>query len=144
MTQSPTRTEAAVLRPQRFAREHFAAWRAGHNSPRGEAIAIDVSRAGTLREAEAIASNHVQHKDGVFIVAGDTVTGKRMMHVYAVKQRREPPLKWNSETQKYDKQPREYLAEVIACAVNDFAPVEPWKWEPGSDPVGIDRQEVRQ
>lgn len=146
MTQSPTRTEAACLKAERIA-PYFTAWRLPEGRTSGEATRLDTKGAETLDDAIAnalTAGECVNHKDTLIVRASDRRTGKTMVHFYAIKRRSTPAYVWDDDLQRHKREFRHYPAELFVMAANDFTPVEPWKWEPGSDPVGIDRQEVRQ
>lgn len=125
-------------------REVYRAWRIVPDSSRGEAIPLATAPATSLAEAlDNALTGCVQHKDHVAILVTDTVTGKRMVHFYAIKRKSAPQISWNAETKQHERFHSHYPVAVFAVAVNEFVPVEPFVWTPGCDVVGRDDGVIR-
>ena len=123
-------------------RETYRAWRISPDGSGREAIPLPSGHADSLKDAldNALTGGKlVCHKDHVAILVTDTVTGKRMVHFYAIKRQSAPQFRWDPEQQRNVRFHKHYPVEIFAMAVNEFVPVEPWKWSPGADPVGCDR-----
>lgn len=115
----------------------FEAWIAGEAASRR----LDVSGATTLHEARDAAAQFCKHKDHFLIKRTDRATGEAMLHCYYVKQK--APTWVRKPGFAHVVQVRPLEAELrFSMAVNAFAPVEPWRWTPGADVVGIDRDVV--
>ena len=59
---------------------------------------------------------------------------------------RESKAKWRRDpaTGEVSNTARLYPVLLFDMAMTAFDPVQPWKWEPGCDPVGLDRGLVEQ
>lgn len=126
---------AKAARP--FARETYAAWRMVPESPRGEAYPLDI-RAETLAEAVNLAAAQCQFKDTFVILVTDTVSGKQMARFHAIKRESKPNFRRNPDTGLTERYQKQYAVELFVMAVKAFSPVEPFRWEPDCDVVGID------
>ena len=125
-------------------KEVFAAWRLSPDNPRAEAIPCTIGEVRTLDEAvsAALVGNALQHKDALVVLVTDTVSKKRMAHFYAIKQDTKAPYVFDKEKGKAVKAKRFYPAALFSMAVSEFSPVEPFRWSPGADVVGADRDMI--
>lgn len=130
--------QAAAQSATPIQREVYRAWRLSPDASRGEAIPLETAPAASLAEAldNALAGNVVCHKDHVAILVTDTVTGRRMLHLYAIRRQSAPQFRWDAGQQRHLRFHRHYPVALFAMAVNEFVPVEPWTWAPGRDAVG--------
>lgn len=122
--------------------ETFQAWRFSPDNPRCEGDPIDMTGVRSLSAAQIAVTAHVFHKDKVAILVTDEVTQRRVVHFYAVKRKSPAPRRWDAENLRYVAAPAEYLDPLFSMAASRFAPVEPWRWSPGCDVVGIDRNTI--
>lgn len=129
--------EVSAMKAQSM-EDTFEAWRISPDSPRGEVCALDVSAATSLADAVDIAAPLCFHKDSFVVQVIDGVTGKRMLHFYAVKRRSNPIRQWNKERLCHENMHPHYAVAMFSMAVSAFEPVEPWRWSPGTDVVGLD------
>ena len=129
----------ALASQMRFAPLHdlFEAWRVGEAmSPR-----LDTLDATTLAEARDHAASSCSHKDHFLVKQTDRATGRATLHLFYVKQKAATWLR--DPATGIPKQVRPLEAEHrFSVPVEAFAPVEPWRWSPGCDVVGIDRSMV--
>lgn len=124
-------TAPALTRPQPFGAMTFKAWR-----QRDElAVPLDIGQPADLREAIAAACASCGHKDTLFLLCEDRQI--KLLRAYAIQQgKREyrgPALGYVAPLKP---------AELFCLPVREFDPVEPWRWSPGCDVVGIDRNTV--
>lgn len=113
----------------------FQAWKVAGNT--GVSYPLDMTGVTTVADAIRRALIQCSHKDVFEVLASDAVTGGAALHTYRVKQ-----------SSKYQRVPHEdgttrtikplEADHVITRDVHAFVPVEPWKWSPGADVVGID------
>ena len=101
---------------------------------------IDVSAAADVKEAADIAANRVGHKGGFVLLQTHDGTNRQACRFCRVKRSTKhhtyrPALDGGNPVREGKLE----AVEVFAMAVTAFAPVEPWKWTPGCDVVGIDR-----
>lgn len=110
----------------------FDAWRLREASDQAQPLDITAT---TLAEAVDAAKVRCDHKD-TFVVReiaplGDTAT----VHFYAVT--RDSKGRWTT----VDHVPRKVhdlsAKHLFSMRVSAFAPVEPWRWAPGCDVVGL-------
>lgn len=121
--------------------DDFAAWRILGN---GKADPIEIA-AGTLAEALDQAKINCIHKQVLVIRHTDYRTRKITAHFYRIKRSTRnvtyrPALDGGPPV-------REGLLEaepVTSMEVTAFSPVEPFRWSPGADVVGVDRSLVSQ
>lgn len=139
-----TRTKDACLksvqaeqRARPLVRHAYQAWCILDNG-RGECSPVDVSDVGTL--SGALAKVPLIHKQHVMIRETDTMTGKSVEHLYAVKARKQWVRAEDGTTRNVAVP---YADRLFSMARNGEMPAEPWSWSPGADVVGIDRNEVR-
>lgn len=116
--------------------ERFQAWRVLGNGP---SQAIDLSLASSLDEAIQTAGQHCQHKDW-FSVLHVTPT-KTTEHVCYVKQGKPTWVRKEGFAHAVQVKPLE-VERKFSREVTAFAPVEPFRWTPGCDVVGVDRSLV--
>mgnify|MGYP000629688827 CR=1 FL=1 len=116
--------------------DSFQAWRVLSD---GTSQPLDII-AGDLAEAIQSASVKCQHKD-YFTVLHTAASGKRTEHVCYVKQQ---AARWVRKPGfAHAVQVRPLSADVLfSRAVAAVEPVEPWRWTPGADVVGVDRGEI--
>lgn len=135
-----TATQLACARAAeatKLQRETYRAWRIVPDS--SDAHPLPSGHADSLRAAlDHALTGYVCHKDHVAILVTDTVTGKRMLHVHAIKRKSAPQYRWDPETKQHIRFHSHYPVEIFAVAVNEFVPVEPFVWKPGCDVVGRD------
>lgn len=117
----------------RILTERFEAWHQG-------GFPLDVSAATTLGEARDEAARHCRHKDH-FTVLQHTIDGKHILHVYYVKQTK--PVWMKKPDMAHAVQVRPLAVEHrFSQEVAAYEPVAPWRWSPGADVVGLDRNVV--
>ncbi|NML93772.1 hypothetical protein [Novosphingobium olei] len=113
----------------------FHAWRIPASTT--QAYPLDTEGAQTLADAVNAAAPRCNHKDALQVLHTNG-KGERLLVVYAIKQ----------GAPTYRKCPDKLIdvrfvplkpVELYRVAVEDFAPVEPWSWSPGADPVGLNR-----
>lgn len=117
--------------------ETFRAWRVLDN---GCSQPIETS-ATTLADAAQQAAQACRHKD-YFTVLQTVVSGARIEHVYYVKQQ---AARWIADPDNFGapKRVQPLKAERLFCReLREIEPVEPWRWTPGADVVGVDRREI--
>lgn len=116
--------------------ETYCAWRVLAN---GTSQPVEIT-ATSLAEAIQSAALHCQHKD-YFTVLQTTASGKNIEHVCYVKQQ---AARWVRKPGfAHAVQVRPLSADVLfSRAVAAVEPVEPWRWTPGADVVGVDRSEI--
>lgn len=96
----------------------------------GAAVLADV-----LTEAAA----QCIHKDVLFIQHTHGVRQDKTLHAYVIRQGK-PEWRMCPET-KVTRQVRPEKPDLLfAMDVAEFAPAEAWKWSPGCDVVGADRE----
>jgi len=117
----------------------FQAWRVSGQT--GVSYPLDMSSVTTLTDAIRRSLIQCAHKDVFDVLASDAVSGTGALHTYRVKQ-----------SSKYQRVPHEdgttrtikplEPEHLVTRDVKVFTPVEPWRWTPGADVVGVDRQIV--
>jgi hypothetical protein len=115
----------------------FSAWRQrdGGKASRlecGGAILADV-----LSEAQA----QCQHKDVLFILHRDGLTGDKTLHCYAIRQGKPEWVRKPGFAHVVQVKPLK-ADPLFVLPVRQFDPVEPWSHTPGCDVVGMDRETV--
>lgn len=118
----------------------FTAWRVTG----GKSHPLEIS-AATLTEATEQALHHCQPRDTLLILATAGLSGRQTLHSFTVKK----STKRYFYRASYDGGPQVRVAMKEALAgfaieVERFAPVEPFRWSPGCDVVGVDRSVVEQ
>lgn len=126
------------------ATERYTAWRISPDSPRAECQPCNMGNPATLREAinDALTGAAFQHKDTLALLITDTVSGKQIVHFYAIRQDTKAPYIFDKEKGRAVKAKRYYPDPIFSMAVSEFSPVEPWRWTPGADVVGHDRNMI--
>lgn len=119
--------------------ERFTAWRILGN---GTSQPLDTGDATTLDDAASNALQGCQHKDH-FTVLHTNVAGKQTEHVYYVKAGKPVFVRKPGFAHAVQIKPLS-LEHRFSRKLAEFAPVEPWRWTPGCDVVGIDRNVVEQ
>ena len=137
MTQSHTRTAAALLKPVN--RTSLSAWRLSPDNPRHEARPLPIDNHLPLTQLAQELAVHCQHKDHFAIRVLDMVTGKAVVHFYAIK--RESKAQWRRDpaTGQSVCVARLYPVLLFSMAALAFEPNEAFAWAPGADVVGADR-----
>lgn len=79
------------------------------------------------------------HKDVLAILYGHDGKREKVLRFYAIKQQSKPVYRRNPETLLTEAMRPLYAALLMETKVHGFDPVEPWRWTPGADVVGIDR-----
>lgn len=129
---------AAKLRADRASHfgETFTAWLVPTTAAR-VSQPLNVAQASTIEEAAQLAAVQCVHKDHFSVLQHDHVSGKKIEHVFYVKQK---TARWISDPETgAPKQVRPLEAELrFSREVTAFQLVEPWQWTPGCDVVGID------
>lgn len=137
---SPSRTENACLRAS-FAEllpaERYRAWRILGD---GTSHPLDIVGATNLADAANNALLSCHHKDH-FTVMQTTVAGEKIEHCYYVKAGKPTWVRKDGFAHAVQIKPLA-LEHRFSRKVAQFTPVEPWKWAPGCDVVGIDRTVV--
>ena len=128
---------AAAERPAVLPR--FKAWRCGGTT---SAVPIDIADAQSLKEALASATaTYFVHKDRLAILETDHRAGKSLLHLYGIQQ--QAALQYvRTESGRMVAIKRLKPAHLLTMPVEQFAPVEIFRWSPGCDVVGIDRSAV--
>lgn len=124
--------DRATARPMR---PGFTAWiiRDGKSDP--------VETAGDcLTSCADEVAQRCDHKGSFVILETAPVTGKATAHFFTVK--RKSTARWVTHEHVTRRVHDLYAELVLSLAVNEFAPVERWKWSPGADVVGIDRNTI--
>ena len=111
----------------------FDAWRF-RDGPNSIALQID---ADTLADALSQAQARCGHGDTLFIRQTHALSGKLTLHCWRIRQGKRvyrgalegfvAPLKPDP---------------LFSMMVDAFAPTEPWRWKPGADVVGMDRNTI--
>lgn len=118
--------------------DKYTAWRI---LPDGTSQPLDLLGRSNLADAAEAALQGCQHKEH-FIVLQITPT-KRIEHVYYVKAGK--PTWRTPPGMVHAVQVKPLLPELrFSRQVAEIAPVEPWRWAPGCDVVGNDRDVVEQ
>lgn len=117
----------------------FAAWRIADGND-SAAYPLECV-ATTLAEAVDSAAPSCCHKDTLLILATEGRSGRKTLHAFRIKQ--------GKRTYRTDPLTRVagfvaplYAEKQFTLPVEDFAPVEPFRWTPGCDVVGVDRSVV--
>jgi hypothetical protein len=118
--------------------DSFAAWRSLYNG----SCQPFVITATTLDAAVEQACAGCFHKDVLFVLHTAGLSGKSTLHIFAIKQRSRPNYVRSSHGAHFVQQRPLYADKITSIQVDAFAPVEPWRWMPGSDVVGADRNVV--
>lgn len=134
------RTEAACLAASERAIRmgpSFTAWRILDN---GEACPERLF-AATLPEIERELANEGTHQHRYVVRETDPINGKATLHFYTIRKGA-----WKGHySHNRARKVYPYTADrLLSMKVNAFDPVEPWRWTPGCDVVGIDRDLVEQ
>jgi hypothetical protein len=113
----------------------FRAWSIGESN--SIAYPREIGEPATLAEAVRRAMP-AQHKARFMVLVENAVTRTGTLHIYAVKQ--------SSKTVRIPHEDgtwrvgKPLLPEaLVSLEVRAFDPVEPWRWSPGADVVGVDR-----
>jgi hypothetical protein len=113
----------------------FEAWIPGDQTSRR----VDTLHASTLAEARDAAQGSCSHKDHLIIKQTSRPSGEATIHVFYVKQKAATWVRQPGFAHPVQVRPLE--AELrFSMPVDAFAPVEPWRWSPGCDPVGAKRE----
>lgn len=104
----------------------------------GNAYPLEVT-AQDIPEAVNEGAPFCNHKDFLAVLHGHSGKGKKALHLYAIKQQSRPNYRKNPQTGLTESFRPLYADPLFSMTVNDFNPVEPFKWTPGCDAVGIDR-----
>lgn len=136
-TRQALRMHEAAANDARPLHDLFTAWVQRHKY--GSEPARINCHVRTFDEAMQGALMSCQHKDTLFLLHTDRISGNKMLHCYVIRQGKRiyrgalegwvAPLKPDL---------------VFSMPVIDFAPVEPWRWTPGCDVVGADRGVIDQ
>ena len=117
----------------------FKAWRCGGTT---SAVPIDIADAQSLKEALASATDaYFVHKDRLAILETDHCAGKSLLHLYGIQQQARPDYIRGADGLSKAVH-RLKPAHLLTMPVEQFAPVEIFRWSPGCDVVGIDRSAV--
>jgi len=116
-----------------FTRTTFAAWKLGST---GTSYPLDTGAADTLDAVVAHAAPRCHHKDIFHVLERDELAKQGRLHIYVIKQGK--PVWQRKEGFAHPVQVKPLRAELIASmAVDTFVPIEPFRWSPGCDPVGL-------
>lgn len=140
MSQSATRTDAAVLAAIPIQRTALSAWRFSQDNLRGEARPLEIVNHLPLDQLAQELATQCKHKDRFAIQVSDLVTGKAILHLYDIKQ--QSSRRWVPDLSRA--MGGYYLGVLYpvrwaSIAVNAFAPIEAFAWSPGCDTVGAER-----
>ena len=124
------RMHEAAANDARPMHDLFTAWVQRGN---GTAQRIDC-HVRSFDEALQGALMSCQHKDTLFLLHTDRISGNKMLHCYVIRQGKRI---YRGALEGYVAPLKPDL--VFSTPVIDFAPVEPWRWTPGCDVVGADR-----
>ncbi len=116
--------------------ETYQAWRV---LPDGTSQPLDVANAATLDEARQSALLACQHKDHFSVL--QTGPCGQVEHVFYVKQGKARWITKPGFAHQVHIKPLEVELR-FSRAVTAFAPVKTFRWSPGCDVVGIDRDVV--
>lgn len=127
----------APYKPEMQRTRTFTVWRTCDETPGNEAHPLRIT-ADTLAEAVQEAAQSCHHKDTLVVLEVDHVTRTQTQHAYrivrkAAKWIRDPVTGLEQRINPLEASP------LFSMAVKSFAPVEPWRWSPGADVVGVDR-----
>jgi hypothetical protein len=119
----------ANLRP--MARSTFTVWRLSSDVKHAVAHSLTVA---TLPQIEREIAVTASHGATVFVLEQDAITGAQLLHAYRIRRG-----KWAG---RYDADTgtKTYPCsadKLFALPVAAFEPVEPWRWSPGCDVVGV-------
>lgn len=128
------------IKPQRT--HTFKAWRTTKDTQHNEAHPLPVD-ADTLADAVEQAAPSCHHKDTLLVLATDAATRKSTLHSYAIVRKAAKYVR-NPVTGLTDRISPLEPSLLFSVAVSEFAPVEPWRWSPGADVVGVDRSLITQ
>lgn len=131
--------ERFLIEPEELApmRPTFTAWLVLAS---GKAHPLPADGA-TLNEALASAlTGGCTHKSQVVIREHNPVKRETRLHVYAIKRR--SAGRWVVRDHVPAKVHDLYPDPLFVLDVTAFEPVEPWKWTPGCDVVGVERSVV--
>ena len=120
----------APIRPQPMQTVSYQAWRLRDET----AVPLELGEVNDVQDALAAACASCGHKDTLFLLCDDGRA--KLLRAYVIQQgkrehRRDPVTgipRWVHELKP---------ATLFAMAVSAFDPVEPWRWTPGCDPVGL-------
>ena len=115
-------------------RDIFTAWRLSHGSR--TATRLDC-KGGDLAEALQSASRLCQHKDVLFVLHTDRISGIKRLHCFVIRNGKRE-YRVDRETGIPGMVTPSKPDCIFDMAVIDFHPAEPWSWTPGADVVGID------
>ena len=122
----------------------FQAWRIPTaDKPECEhAYPIDVTGAETIDEALALALPGLQHKDTLAILQTHAGRHRNTLWLYQIKREATRQFRRDPVTGATNWSQRLKQALIMRLPVAEFCPVEPWKWAPDADVIGLDRSLV--
>lgn len=127
---------AEVLAPLNA--EAFAAWTIAEFSQE-RLYPIDIDQPSTLAEATQRAAVQCDHKDHFVVCQWDPIKNIGTLHFHAIKREAKRQYRRDPITGEAGWSQRLYPVLLFTVPVHAFDPVEPWRWEPGADVVGVDR-----
>lgn len=128
-----TRTELACLRSVMPIADTFRAWRIfenGENHP----LAINAS---DLAEAVMQAAPECPHKGKFVVCHVDALKGRTTLHFYTIRQK-QAIWRHNPQTRQAERFTPRTAEHLLSQGVKSFDPVEPFRWSPGCNVVGVD------
>lgn len=132
-----------AARASHFAAKSFTAWRVPVDAARSECYPLDLGQPADLAEAASAAERQCNHLEHFVVREIDALGDKATLHIFAIRRESKRKFRRDPLTGEPGWSQRLYRDHLFSMQVRAFDPVEPWRWTPGCDPVGIDRSVVQ-
>lgn len=131
--ETPVGIELKQPRSEAFQRVTYRAWKVGSL---GTSYPIELRGVSTLGEAVSYGAPRCHHKEIFNVLETDEITGGKRLYVHAIKAGK-PQWRFNKERGCDERIVPLKAVLLAAIDVMDFTPVQPFRWDPGCDVVGV-------